>query len=125
MRGRLTYSIGNEHNPANPFGRSILVVEPDGAARLDQYRLGQHDCWSGIAPHQILEQLWAALDQAGFPVVVSPERLLPDTSMCSIAVRGPDGSEAVAQLEFHAAQKLPGYSEAVRLLETIGRMIRG
>jgi hypothetical protein len=124
MRGRLTYSIGNEYNPANPFGRSVLVVEPDGAARLDQYRVGQHDSWNGVVPDETLEQLWAALDQAGFPVVARPERLLPDATTCSIAVRGPDGGEATAQLEFHSAQKLLGYAEAVRLLETMCRTVR-
>jgi hypothetical protein len=124
MRGRLTYTIGSEHNPANPFGRSVLVVEPDGAARLDQYRVGQRNSWSGVVPRATLERLWAALDQAGFPVVVTPERLPPDATTCSIAVRGADGTEAVVHLEFHAAQKLLGYAEAVRLLETLGRTIR-
>jgi hypothetical protein len=124
MRGRLTYSVGNEHNPANPFGRRELIVEPGGAARLDQYRVGQHTSWSGVVPHETLERLWAALDQAGFPEVDRPERLLPDATMCSIAVLGPDGGEAVAQLEFHTAHKLLGYAEAVRLLETIGQTLR-
>ncbi len=29
------YSVGNEHNPSDPWGRSELVIQADGSARLD------------------------------------------------------------------------------------------
>ncbi|MDF2698296.1 MAG: hypothetical protein K0S65_6679, partial [Labilithrix sp.] len=31
---RITYEIGNEHSPVDLFGRSVLVLEGDGAARV-------------------------------------------------------------------------------------------
>lgn len=31
------YSVGNEHNPGDPWGRSELVIHADGSARLDHH----------------------------------------------------------------------------------------
>ena len=33
----IRYRVGNEHNPADPWGRSELVIHPDGSARLDHH----------------------------------------------------------------------------------------
>ena len=31
------YSVGNEHDPGDPWGRSELVIHADGSARLDHH----------------------------------------------------------------------------------------
>jgi len=34
----LRYSVGNEHDPGDPWGRSELVIDQDGTARMDRPR---------------------------------------------------------------------------------------
>ncbi len=33
----IRYRVGNEHSPTDPWGRSELVIHPDGTARLDHF----------------------------------------------------------------------------------------
>jgi hypothetical protein len=35
-RDRIKYTVGNEHNPGDPWDRSELSIAADGSARLDQ-----------------------------------------------------------------------------------------
>ena len=126
LTARLTYSIGNEHNPTDPFGRSHLVVEPDGSARLDHYgRLGQHRAWTGRVEPAALRRLWSALQRAGFPSVAGHHPPPPDAPVCSLTAEVGDRRQG-AYVPWHAAQDLPGYDEAVMLLESIvGQLSEG
>jgi hypothetical protein len=50
MAGRtVLYSVGNENNPADPWGRSELVILPGGRARLDHHfsRRRTAGAWTG------------------------------------------------------------------------------
>src|SRR5579859_1888100 len=47
---RLTYSVGNEHNPMHLSGRSELAIKPNGEARLEHHaRFAQVRVWTGRA----------------------------------------------------------------------------
>src|SRR5438093_1431223 len=62
-REQLTYAVGSENDPGDPFGRSELVIEVDGSARLDVYQRGAvHLAWRGTVVADALDRLWAALD---------------------------------------------------------------
>src|SRR3954471_1073481 len=74
----LRYRAGNEHNPSDPFGRLELIVDPDGTARLDHYRVGAHQAWGGVIDAAVLERVSDALARAGFPDV--PAHPLPASS---------------------------------------------
>src|ERR1044072_3593344 len=65
----LSYSVGNEHDPGDPWGRSELGLQPDGSARLDHFfsRRGPAGAWTGRVDEAALRTLWSALEQAGFP----------------------------------------------------------
>src|SRR5262245_38790503 len=69
----LHYSVGNEHSPTNPWGRSELVIEADGTARLDHVfsRPPSTGAWTGRVDAEALDRLWAALATAGFPAAPS------------------------------------------------------
>jgi hypothetical protein len=121
MRGRLTYSVGNEHNPTNPFGRTTLTVEQDRTARLERVRFGQQQTWTDVVEAATLDRLAAALERAGFPEV-SRQPLVPDATVCSIGIEA-DGTQQVAQLELYASKTLPGYGEALQVLEEIVRTL--
>jgi hypothetical protein len=114
---RLTYSIGNEHNPVDPFGRSELVVEPTGSARLDHSSRGGHRAWTGRIEPAALARLWAALEQAGFPSVPA-QSVPPDAPLCTLVVEA-GGTRQAALVAWHAAPDLPGYAEAIMILDSI------
>jgi hypothetical protein len=70
------YSVGNEHDPGDPWGRSELVIQADGSARLDHHfsRGREPRAWAGRVDAAALGQLLAALDRAGFPAVPPMKR---------------------------------------------------
>jgi hypothetical protein len=82
-RPTIRYSVGNEHNPADPWGRSELVIHPDGSARLDHHFSmgGEPRAWSGRVDPAALDELLAALDRAGFPPFPSVTALPPDSTL--------------------------------------------
>ena len=46
------YSVGNENNPSDPWGRSELMIGADGVARLDHFysrRVPSTGAWTGSA----------------------------------------------------------------------------
>ena len=119
-RDVLYYSVGSEHNPGDPFGRSDLVIQVDGSARLDQYRHGARMAWASNVAASALEQFWAALQEAGFPDF--PHHPVPGGSAIrDLNVGGPDGSSVY--IAYHAAETLRGYNVAFRILDTVIRQL--
>jgi hypothetical protein len=114
---RLTYSIGNEHNPVNPFGRSELVVEPTSSARLDHYDRGGHRAWTGRAEPATLARLWSALERAGFPSAPA-QSAPPDATLCTLVAEVGGRRQAVL-VGWDAARDLPGYAEAIMILDSM------
>ena len=120
MRDRIYYSVGSEHNPGDPFGRSRLVIEIDGQARLDQYTRAGPAAWTGLVAASVLDRLWAALEEAGFPAM--PRHPVPaGSAIRDLNVGGPEGRSAY--IAYHAAETLPGYNVAFLLLETVIRQL--
>ena len=119
-RDRIYYSVGSERSPTDPFGRSNLVIEVDGLARLDQRRHGSHSTWTGTVAASALDRLWAALEEAKFPEM--PPHLAPGGSAIrDLNVGGREGKSAY--IAYHAAESLPGYSVAFLILDTVIRQI--
>jgi uncharacterized protein (TIGR02996 family) len=120
MRDRIYYSVGSEHNPGDPFGRSWLVIEVDGQARLDQFTRAGHSAWTGTVAASALDKLWAALEEAKFPAM--PRHPVPaGSAIRDLNVGGPDGKSAY--IAYHAAESLPGYNVAFYVLDSVIRQI--
>ena len=83
----LRYSVGNENSPTDPWGRSELVIRPDGSTRLDHHfsRFGGDRGWTGVVTAPVLEALWAALDGSGFPAAPAGP-FVPDSTLARLAV---------------------------------------
>lgn len=120
----LRYSAGNEHSPTDPWGRSELVIEPDGRARLDHHfsrRRGTR-VWVGRVGAGTLAELWAALDQSGFPAAPRP-LLVPDATVHQLTVQMGEVSQ---QVTVDRGQAPPGYRAAFSLLDqVIGQLTGG
>jgi len=120
MRDRIYYSVGSEHSPTDPFGRSSLVIEVDGHARLDQYTRAGQSAWTGMVAASALDKLWAALEEAAFPEM--PRHPVPaGSAIRDLNVGGPDGKSVY--IAYHAAETLPGYNAAFWLLDTLIRQL--
>jgi hypothetical protein len=119
VRPRLTYSVGNEHNPANPFGRSELAIECDGRLRLALHRFGQQRDWTGRVDRAVLDRLWTALERGGFPNIAC-QRVPADSTIRVLSAESGATRETV-HVAWHAAKDLPGYDEAFMILDAIIR----
>jgi hypothetical protein len=119
----LRYSVGNEHNPGDPWGRSELVISDDGSARLNHHfsRSGATRAWTGRVDTAALEALWSALDRAGFPTAPNTP-LVPGAAPRQLNVER-DGASERALIGYYEASSLPGYAEAFDLLDGIVRQL--
>jgi hypothetical protein len=121
---RLTYSVGNEHDPTDPFGRSELTIEPAGGTRLDHDQHGRHRAWSGRVGPAAVERLWAALARAGFPRVGNQRPVPAGAPLCTL-VAGDGEARRAVRLAWREARGLPGYDEAITILDDIIRQLSG
>ena len=120
----IRYSVGNEHDPGDPWGRSELVICADGSARLDHHfsRGRQPRAWAGHVDATVTDELLAALDRAGFPAVPPTGPLPPDAALRRLTVES-DGAARQALVSWHRAPSLPGYAEAFDLIDTVIRQL--
>lgn len=120
QRDIVHYSVGNERSPTDPFGRSHLVIHVDGSARLDQYTRAGQVSWTGKVVPSALDDFWRALEEAGFPSF--PHHPVPaGSAIRHLNVGGPDGKSAY--IAYHAAENIPGYRSAFRILDTVIRQL--
>jgi hypothetical protein len=127
MTGRtIRYSTGNEHSPTDPWGRSELVLEPGGRARLDHYfsRGRPARAWTGHVDAAALAALGSALDEAGFPAVPGPGFLPPDSTLRRLVVEV-DGAAQQVRLGWHQTPSRPGYAAAFDILDGVIRQLSG
>src|SRR5580704_13815198 len=90
----IRYSVGNEHNPGDPWGRSELVIRADGSARLDHYfsRGREQRAWAGQVDASATRELLAALDRAGFPAIPPGTPLPPGAVLRRLTVEADGGA---------------------------------
>jgi hypothetical protein len=122
---KIRYSVGNENNPSDPFGRSELVIEPDGAASLEHHfsRVRRVGGWTGRVDAGALDIVWTGLSQAGFPAAPNSP-FLPGSSLRRLTVET-DGVAQQTIVDWHGAAKLAGYAEAFDVLDGVIRQLSG
>ena len=122
VRQRLSYGIGNEHNPADSFGRNRLVIETDGRARLDKFTRADRFAWTGTVMAGVLDSLWSALERAGFPSF--PCSKVPALGrMHSLSIGpGPASAKSVS-IYIGARAAIAGYDEAFTIIDAIIRQM--
>ena len=110
----LRYSAGNEHNPADPWGRSELTVHGDGRVVLEQHHSQRPgiSAWAEQVDRQGLSALWAALDEAGFPSPPAAAAVPPDSVIRQLTVEQDSSAETVL-----LAGTVPDYAAVVGLLD--------
>ena len=128
----IRYTAGNENNPADPWGRSELVIRADGSARLDHHfsRCEGAGAWTGKVDGAALKALWAALGQAGFPNGPAVPALAPDSAVRCLTIEGDggdrgDGGARQVLVGWDQAPSLPGYAEAFGIIDAVIRQLSG
>ena len=124
--GAIRYSTGNEHSPADPWGRSELAIDPGGRARLDHFfsRGRPARAWTGQVDLTALAALRAALHEAGFPAVPGPGLLPPDCTVRHLVVAA-DGATHQVSLGWHRTPSLAGYATVFDILDGVIRQLSG
>jgi hypothetical protein len=119
-RPTIRYRVGNEHNPADPWGRSELVIHPCGSARLDHHFSmgGESRAWFGHVDSAAFGELLAALEQAGFPPFAPAVPFPPDTTLRWLAVEA-DGAVRQGIINWDDPAPQPGYAVAFDLIDAV------
>lgn len=121
---RLTYDIGQEHSPVDPLGRTILVLDGRGRARLDQRGARRFPrAWQARIEPSALAELLDALRRAGFPAG-SQRLFVPDAPIASLLVERA-GTQGAVQLDRREAEDQPGYADALGILDCLAWQISG
>src|SRR4051812_19672238 len=117
MTRSLSYSVGNEHSPTDPWGRSVLVIDAGGAVRLDHHfsRFRGVAAWTGVVAGEVLLEVWAAVERAGFPAAAGGP-FVPDSRIGRLSIEG-----ATAYL----GDGVTGYADLVDILHGIIRQLSG
>jgi hypothetical protein len=119
---RLTYTAGNEHNPTDPFGRTILVVEATGAVQLDHHQRTGSAAYSSQLEPAVLVRLGTALRASSFPH--QPRDPIPPDSLICLLVVELDGVQQRASFAWQAARQ-QGYDELLDVLDGLLRELAG
>ena len=119
---RLEYSAGNANDPGDPFGHTLLLLQPDGSAQMINEYVGKQTMWSAKVEPATVQEIWAALARGGFPKI--PDHEIPGgSSMRMVNAVYPDGEHDIGYIAWHAGPKMPGFGEAFAMLDSIVRQI--
>ena len=125
-RPTIRYTAGNEHNPADPWGRSELVIYPDGSARLDHHfsRSRPPRAWAGYVDRAAHDELLAAVEQEGWPPPAAAGAVPPDSTPRWLALEA-DGAVRHGLVGWNKPAMRPGYAVAFDLIDAVIRQLSG
>ena len=120
-RDRIAYGVGSESNPGDPFGRSHLVIEANGDARLEQTTRSGTTAWTGRVTAAALDKLWSALEAASFPAM--PHHPVPPGAAIRRLTIGTAPATKAVYIAWHAGNAMPGYKDAFWILDSTIRQL--
>jgi hypothetical protein len=119
----IDYTIGNEHDPGDPFGRIALHIDLDGAAKLEHFSRTGVTTWEGQVEATVLKRIMAALDVAGFPAVPQ-HSVIPGSAIRRLSVQL-DGEVQGVLMPDSLGSELDGYKEAFAILDALAVQLTG
>jgi len=123
----IRYRTGNENNPSDPFGRSELVLQADGSARLGHHlsRERRTGAWTGQVDAAAVGALFGALDDAGFPAPPGPGgALVAGATLRTLTVEAGGETQEIS-LAWDETPAQPGYGLAFDIIDGVIRQLSG
>jgi|tagenome__1003787_1003787.scaffolds.fasta_scaffold20783520_2 hypothetical protein len=119
----LWFTMGNEHNPSDPFGRVVLTADDENRLALEHHsRTGDAAYTADLGPG-VLDEIRAALHRGGFPDV--PRRPIPAGATMRELELVTDGEPQYAMVEDFLGKELEGYRDAFAILDSITLQLTG
>jgi hypothetical protein len=119
----LWFTIGNEHNPGDPFGRVVLTIDAGHHATLEHYaRQGNATYTADLGPG-VTDEIRAALARSGFPDV--PRHQIPAGASLRQLELVTDHDPQYAIVEDRFGMELEGYKDAFAILDSLTLQLTG
>jgi hypothetical protein len=118
------FSTGNEHAPDDPFGRIVLEIDDDGAAKLEHFVRTGDGAWTGRMDPAQLQRLRAAMERGGFPNPPPHPMPVPGATIFELELDDGSGPKTL-MMPLRDAAKVDGYGEALEILQSFARELSG
>lgn len=119
----LWFTIGNEFNPSDPFGRVVLTIDDAEHVTLEHHsRQGSATYTAELGPG-VLDELRAALARSDFPVV--PQHHIPAGAAIRQLELVTDGEPRSASMYDDFGKQLDGYKDAFAILDSLTLQLTG
>jgi hypothetical protein len=112
------YTLGNEFDPGDPFGRIALTVAGDGAAELQLHSRNGGGSWTGEVADGVFEQVRSDLVRGDFPKV-PPHPVPAGSAMRQLELASDDHEPQYAMLTERLGRELDGYQQAFATLDSL------
>jgi hypothetical protein len=123
MTELIRFTHGNEHNPADPFGRVVITIGDDDVVTLEHFtRQGNATHTADLGPG-VTDEIKAALARGGFPEV-PPHEIPGGASLRRLDIVTDGGSEHATVEDFFGKQ-LEGYQDAFAILDSLTLQLTG
>lgn len=118
---RIRYDAGSEFAPDHPFGRTLLILDRSGNARLGSWRLGTARAWIGRVEPSAFEAAIAHLLAGGFPDYSPPP--IPPSAHFTLTVDTESSQRHSVMDSIHS--KNVGVRNALAWLDAVVRQLSG
>ena len=118
------FSVGNEHAPDDPFGRIVLEIDDDGAAKLEHFARDGNGSWTGTMDAARRERLLAAMQRGKFPERPPHPMPVPGTLMFELELDDGSGPRTL-MMPYDVATETVGYAQALEILQAFARELSG
>jgi hypothetical protein len=112
------FTLGNEHNPSDPFGRVVITIDGDDVT-LEHFSRAGNATYTGELGPGVADEITAALERGGFPHV-PPHDIVAGASLRQLEVNGRS-----ATVEDFFGRSLDGYKDAFAILDSLTLQLTG
>jgi hypothetical protein len=122
-RTAVWFTIGNEHNPGDPFGRVVITIDDAGHVVLEHYSRQGNATYTADAEPGVIDEIRAALARGGFPDV--PRHQIPAGAAMRQLELVTDGEPQYAMVYDSFGMQLEGYKDAFAILDSLALQLTG
>ena len=119
----LWFTIGNEFNPGDPFGRVALTIDDQDRVTLEHYSRQGNATYTAELGDGVLDEIRQALADGGFPQV--PQHQVPAGAAIRQLELVTDGEPVSASMYDDFGKTFDGYRDAFAILDSLTLQLTG